>query len=209
MTNRAVDVARPSLLTCCKAVAGVPLGAVRPRRPDTRFLASLTDHGVPTSGTTVEIIRLPQRERRVPTLAIAEGVWLPARTSNSINAFVVRHRRATFLVDPGVCVDVVDRAVADLPWSLRIAVKPRRDVIDIRQALALAGVDAADIDFAVPTHLHWDHVAGLLDSRGCPSGFIVPSTSGWWVTGSLHRGECGPRCLTGRSPCSSSTARPS
>ncbi|MGC5245926.1 MBL fold metallo-hydrolase [Gordonia sp. DT219] len=162
------EVRRPGLLTCCRAVAGLPLGVIQPRRPDKRFLASLSDRGIPDSDTTVEVIALPQRERLVPTPGIAEGVWRPGRTPNLINAFVVCHPEATFLVDPGVCVDVVDRAVAELPWTLRIAVTPRRDVTDIRQALTLAGIDAAGIDFALPTHLHWDHVAGLLDLPGLP-----------------------------------------
>lgn len=164
----AVEVAHPGLATCCQAFARLPLGAVRPRRPDHRFLASLTEHELPRTATTVEVITLPQRVRMVPTPAIAEGVWRPGRTANLINAFVIRHPKATVLVDPGVCVDVIDRAVAELPWILRVAVKPRRDVIDIRQALALAGIDDTSIDFALPTHLHWDHVAGLLDLPGLP-----------------------------------------
>ncbi|MBU9763462.1 MBL fold metallo-hydrolase [Mycobacterium sp. TNTM28] len=175
------DVARPSLLTCCQALAGLPLGAVHPRRPDRRFLASLTDHGLPTAGATVEVITLPQRERMVPTPAIAEGVWRPGRTANLINAFVVRHPKATFLVDPGVCADVIARAVSELPWLLRVAVTPRHDVIDIRQALALAGIADADIDFALPTHLHWDHVAGLLDLPGLPVHLHRPEHA--WMTG--------------------------
>ncbi|WP_238526468.1 MBL fold metallo-hydrolase [Gordonia neofelifaecis] len=110
--------------------------------------------------------RLPQRARFVPTLAVAEGVWRPARTPNLINAFVVRHPRGTFLVDPGVCVNVHERAVSDVPWALRVAVRPRRDVIDVRQALSAVGIEGRSIDFVLPTHLHWDHVAGLLDLPG-------------------------------------------
>ncbi|MDL9938907.1 MBL fold metallo-hydrolase [Gordonia sp. ABSL1-1] len=162
------DVVRPDLMTCCRAFAGLAVGVVRPRRPDEHFLASLSDQDLPAPRTTVEVIALPQRERMVPTPAIAEGVWRPARSANLINAFVVRHPRATFLVDPGVCVDVIGRAVAEVPWILRVAVKPRRDTIDIGQALALADLDVASIDFALPTHLHWDHVAGLLDLPGLP-----------------------------------------
>lgn len=178
------DVVRPSLLTCCRAFTGLPLGVVRPRRPDKQFLASLADHGLPAAGAIVEVITLPQRERMVPTPAIAEGVWRPGRAPNLINAFVVRHPKATFLVDPGVCVDVVDRAVAELPWILRVAVKPRRDVIDIRQALALAGIDDTSIDFALPTHLHWDHVAGLLDLPGLPVHLHRPEHV-WMMSGRL------------------------
>lgn len=181
---KSTEVAQPSLLTCCEAFAGLPVGAVHPRRPDQRCLASLIDHGLPAHTTTVEVITLPQRARMVPTSAIAEGVWRPLRTANAVNAFVIRHPQATFLVDPGVCVDVIGRAVAELPWLLRIAVTPRRDVIDIRQALALAGIDAAGIDFALPTHLHWDHIAGLLDLDGLPVHLHRPEHA-WAMSGSI------------------------
>ncbi|WP_026303844.1 MBL fold metallo-hydrolase [Jongsikchunia kroppenstedtii] len=180
----AADVAKPDLLTCCRAFAGLPVGVVRPRRPDQQFLASLADNGLPTAATTVEVITLPQRPRAVPTPAIAEGVWRPGRTANALNAFVIRHPRATFLVDPGVCVDVIDRAVAELPWLLRVAVTPRRDVIAIREALELANIDAAGIDFALPTHLHWDHVAGLLDLDGLPVHLHRPEHT-WAMSGPI------------------------
>lgn len=205
----AVEVAKPGLVTCCQAFAGLPLGVIRPRQPDQQFLASLADHGLPTVATTVEVITLPQRERMVPTPAIAEGVWRPGRIANLINAFVIRHPKATVLVDPGVCVDVVDRAVAEIPWILRVAVKPRRDVIDIRQALALAGIDDTSIDFALPTHLHWDHVAGLLDLPGLPVHLHRPEHA-WMMSGRLApQGGVRPACATGRYPSTTSTARPS
>lgn len=179
--NEAHEVVRPGLLTCCRALAGLPVGLAHPRRPDERLLASLTDRGLPDSSTTVEIITLPQRPRMVPTAGIAEGVWRPIRTANLINAFVVRHPEATFLVDPGVCVDVVGRAVAELPWALRVVVTPGRDVIDIRRALVLAEIDETAIDFALPTHLHWDHVAGLLDLPGLPVHLNRPEHT--WMMG--------------------------
>lgn len=178
------DVDRPSLLTYCRAFGGLALGVVCPRQPDQRFLASLTDRGLPTAGRTVEVITLPQRERMVPTPAIAEGVWRPSRTANLINTFVIRHPKATLLVDPGVCIDVAGRAVGELPWLLRVAVKPQRDAIDVRQALALAGVDDTSIDFALPTHLHWDHVAGLLDLPGLPVHLHRPEHA-WMMSGRL------------------------
>ncbi|MED5814591.1 MBL fold metallo-hydrolase [Mycolicibacterium sp. 050232] len=180
--DHADAVAQPGFVTCCRALGGLPVGVVRPRRKDQRLLASLADRGLPAFGTTVEVITLPQRARMVPTPAIAEGVWRPLRTVNAVNAFVIRHPMATFLVDPGVCVDVVGRAVAELPWLLRVAVTPPRDVVDIRQALALAGIDVADIDFALPTHLHWDHVAGLLDLPGLPA-YLHRLEHSWAMSG--------------------------
>ncbi|MFC8385641.1 MBL fold metallo-hydrolase [Nocardia sp. NPDC057272] len=141
-------------------------GALRPRQPDRRFLASLPDHGLPRGTTTVELTVLAQNAKSVPTAAIVEGLFAPQRIDSAMTAFVVRHPRATFLVDPGICVDVQDRAVVELPRILRLAVTPPKDVLDIRESLRRSGIEANALDFALPTHLHWDHIAGLLDLPG-------------------------------------------
>ncbi|MGW6625040.1 MBL fold metallo-hydrolase [Nocardia sp. NPDC055002] len=141
-------------------------GALRPRQPDRRFLASLPDHGLPRGTTTVELTVLAQNAKSVPTAAIVEGLFAPRRIDSAMTAFVVRHPRATFLVDPGICVDVQDRAVVELPRILRLAVTPPKDVLDIRESLRRSGIEANALDFALPTHLHWDHIAGLLDLPG-------------------------------------------
>lgn len=85
-----------------------------------------------------------------------------------MTAFVVRHPDVTFLIDPGICTNVAKRAVPEVPLALRIVVKPPRDVIDVRTGLSRAGLAPTDIDFALPTHLHWDHVARLLDLPDLP-----------------------------------------
>ncbi|MGW6699026.1 MBL fold metallo-hydrolase [Nocardia sp. NPDC055049] len=141
-------------------------GALRPRQPDRRFLASLPDHDLPRGTTTVELTVLAQNAKSVPTAAIVEGMFAPRRIDSAMTAFVVRHPKATFLVDPGICVDVHDRAVVELPRILRLAVTPPKDVLDIRESLHRSGIEANALDFALPTHLHWDHIAGLLDLPG-------------------------------------------
>ncbi len=52
-------------------------------------------------------------------------------------------------------------------WSLRIlsAVAWRRSTPD---ALAENGVDARDLDWTLPTHAHYDHMAGAQDIPGAP-----------------------------------------
>jgi glyoxylase-like metal-dependent hydrolase (beta-lactamase superfamily II) len=87
-------------------------------------------------------------------------------------------------VDPGVCVNVVERAVAQLPAVLRAAVKPSTDVVATVSALAEQGYAAADIDFALPTHAHWDHVCGLLDLPGLPV-HLHRTEHDWVLTGSV------------------------
>ncbi len=162
------SVAAVDLWRCCRSVGSALTGAVRPRRPDREFLASLPDHGFPRGATTVELTVLAQNAKAVPTAAVVEGLFTPRRIESAMTAFVVRHPQATFLVDPGICVDVADRAVAELPGVLRLAVTPPKDIIDIRESLRRSGIDASAIDFALPTHLHWDHIAGLLDLPGTP-----------------------------------------
>ena len=149
------DVRSPSVAACCGALLGLGAGIIRPRRADARFLASLTDAGLPTATATVSLYPLRQVPRSVPTALIVEGRRHPRRIDNSLASFVVTHPTATFVVDPGVCVNAEDLAVAQLPAVLRAAVKPSPDVVPTVTALAEQGYAGADIDFALPTHAHW------------------------------------------------------
>jgi len=115
---------------------------------------------------------------------IVEGRRQPRRIGSSLTSFVVTHRAARFIVDPGVCVNVAERAVAQLPSVLRAAVRPGSDVVPTVSALAEQGYTQADIDFALPTHTHWDHVCGLLDLPGLPVHLHRPEHD-WVTTGSV------------------------
>lgn len=156
------------LALCCRAITGLVTGTVRPARPDGHFLSGLSDAGLPSAATTVQVQALPAITRPVPTPIVAEGVRRPRRIGIALTAFVVRHPKATFLVDPGVCTDVVGRIMPDLRRPLRTVVTPPIAPIDVTEGLRRAGLPVDRIDFAVPTHLHWDHVAGLLDLPGLP-----------------------------------------
>jgi glyoxylase-like metal-dependent hydrolase (beta-lactamase superfamily II) len=158
-------VQSPSLAACCGALVGLAVGAVRPRRADRRFLASLNDAGLPKASTTVRVTTLKQVPQSVPTGLVVEGRRRPRRIDNSLASFVVTHPEATFIVDPSICVDAETRAVAQLPTFLRVAVSPPRDVVPTVTALEEAAVE---LDFALPTHAHWDHVCGLLDLPNLP-----------------------------------------
>ncbi|MCV7091581.1 MBL fold metallo-hydrolase [Mycobacterium interjectum] len=158
-------VRSPTVLQCCTAAAGLAHGLLRPRRPDRRFLRSIADAGLPDPGHTVAVTALPQVPRPVPTAAIVEGTFAPARVQNSLTSFVVRHPAATFIVDPAVCTDVEQRVIAQLPAVLRFAVRP--PAATIPTITALNGLpESPRLDFALPTHAHWDHVSGLLDLPG-------------------------------------------
>ena len=166
-THVSDSVRSPTVRQCCAAAVGLVRGLVRPRRPDQRFIRSIVDAGLPESGRTVALTALPQVPRSVPTAAIVEGKFTPARVQNSLTSFIVTHPEATFVVDPAVCADVEHRAIAQLPAVLRVAVRPPIDTIPTITALTrLSGVPK--LDFALPTHAHWDHVSGLLDMPNLP-----------------------------------------
>ncbi|OCB37463.1 MBL fold metallo-hydrolase [Mycobacterium malmoense] len=160
-------VRSPTLRQCCAAATGLVWGAVRPKRPDERFLRSVADAGLPAPRRTVTVTALEQVPRQVPTAAIVEGTFAPARVGNSMTSFVVHHPEATFIVDPAVCRDVERRAIAQLPAVLRVAVRPPADTVPTITALHRLPEPPA-LDFALPTHAHWDHVSGLLDLPGLP-----------------------------------------
>ncbi|HTI75885.1 MAG TPA: MBL fold metallo-hydrolase [Mycobacterium sp.] len=178
------DVRSPSFAACCGAILGLGIGVVRPRRADARFLTSLTDAGLPKATVTVSVSALRQVPRAVPTAFIVEGRRHPRRIENSLASFVVSHPAATFIVDPGVCVNVGERAVAQLPPVLRASVRPGADVVPTVAALAEQGYAGADLDFALPTHAHWDHVCGLLDLPGVPV-YLHRTEREWVTTGSV------------------------
>jgi glyoxylase-like metal-dependent hydrolase (beta-lactamase superfamily II) len=157
----------PALLECCSAAAGLIRGLVRPRRLDQRFIRSVVDAGLPDPGGTVAVTALPQVPRSVPTATIVEGIFAPARVENSLTSFIVKHPKATFIVDPAVCIDVDQRAISQLPTVLRVAVRPPADTIPTITALSRLP-EKPYLDFALPTHAHWDHVSGLLDIPGLP-----------------------------------------
>ncbi|WP_329225024.1 MBL fold metallo-hydrolase [Streptomyces sp. NBC_00111] len=109
---------------------------------------------------------LRQVPRSVPTALIVEGLRQPRRIANSLLSFVITHPEATFIVDPSVCLDVDSRAVAELPAVLRVAVRPPADTV--ATITALRERSGSGVDFALPTHTHWDHVCGLLDLPELP-----------------------------------------
>lgn len=163
------DLAPPiGATTLARAVAGTIRGLVRPTRRDDAFLSTLTDAGLPTGSVTVTVRALPQVPRWAPTAIVAEGIRAPRHLALALTAFVVQHPSATILLDPGICADVRRRAVSELQAPLRVAVRPPVDLIPIRNALDRVGVGPEDVDIALPTHVHWDHVAGLLDLPDLP-----------------------------------------
>lgn len=176
-------VRSPTIVQCCSAAAGFVRGLVWPRRPDERFIRTIVHAGLPHARRTVSVTALSQVPRSVPTAAIVEGTFAPARVENSLTSFIVTHPKATFIVDPAVCTNVEQRAIAQLPAVLRVAVRPPAGTIPTVTALTRLP-EPPHLDFALPTHAHWDHVSGLLDMPGLPVHLHRPESQ-WISSGPL------------------------
>lgn len=111
----------------------------------------------------VRLTALPQARLTAPAAVVAEGAWRPWRLALGMTTFLVEHPTARILVDPALCTDVHQRVLPEFPALLRALVAPDRPVTGLADALKRVGRDVDDIDFVLPTHLHWDHVAGLLE----------------------------------------------
>ncbi|WP_166904903.1 MBL fold metallo-hydrolase [Mycobacterium sp. DL440] len=178
-TASQTPVRQPSLWACCSAFAHVPAGLIRPRRPDRNLLNQLNDAGLPSTSQTVTVRTLRQVPKWVPTAGIVEGTRAPWRIPIAMTAFIVEHPRARFVVDPSMCADVGVRVLSQLPAVLRPAVTPPADVVTTAAALAEV-LGENRVDFALPTHLHWDHICGLLDLPAMPVHVHHPELE--WAT---------------------------
>ncbi|MEV0249698.1 MBL fold metallo-hydrolase [Nocardia sp. NPDC050712] len=152
-----------TVLRCCSAVAATPARLLRPRRADQALLAGLTSADPPPASNAVKLTVLAQASMKVPKTIVAEGVRSLRELPLTMAAFLIEHPKARFLVDPALCSGVHDRVIPELPFPIPFLVSPDKPVLGLADALAARDVDGADIDFVIPTHLHWDHISGLLE----------------------------------------------
>ncbi|MEV6770768.1 MBL fold metallo-hydrolase [Nocardia sp. NPDC051030] len=167
MSENSVNEGKPSVLPtlarCCAALAATPARLLRPRQPDDAFLAALQVAELPPARATVRFRSLLQGRLSAPTTIVAEGVRSLRELPMSMGAFLIEHPKARFLVDPALCADVHERVIPGLPFPVGLLVAPDRPVQGLTDALAAHDLSGADIDFVLATHLHWDHVSGLLE----------------------------------------------
>lgn len=152
-----------TLVRCCTAIAATPWRMLRPRRPSPALLSRIQDAGVQPARNEVRLIALTQALNSGPAAVIAEGVRRPRRLDLCMTTFLVEHPQARFLVDPSMCADVFEVVLPQLPAPIRGLVAPDKPVTGLADVLGEQGLEGSDVDFALPTHLHWDHTAGLLE----------------------------------------------
>ncbi|MFC4373957.1 MBL fold metallo-hydrolase [Nocardia halotolerans] len=173
------------LLACGVAAAGTPARLLWPRGADAELLAGIESIPPPAAGNTVELTALMQAELSAPTAIVVEGARSLCSTRLTMSAFLVRHPAATFLVDPAICAGVHDRVLPELPLPVQLLVAPDKPVRGLNEVLAPHDLSGADIDFVLPTHLHWDHVAGLYELPGWVP-IRVPGVEYRWAMAGPH-----------------------
>ena len=144
-------------------------GLARPRQPTGTELADIRYTVPPPADGGVRVRALVQTEWDAPTAGVIEGQLRPATTRMAIGAFVVEHESATFLADAGICADAHTRHLSDMPAVARkmLAGPPPR--LGVAGALHEAGIDPVTLQFALLTHVHWDHVSGLAELPELPA----------------------------------------
>ncbi|MFJ1459162.1 MBL fold metallo-hydrolase [Nocardia sp. N2S4-5] len=152
-----------ALADCCSALFATPRRLLRPRRPDPVFLASLTAAELPPARAKVALTALVQARTSAPAAVVAEGLRTLRSLPMAMGAFLIEHPRARFLVDPAICAAVHKRVLPGMPFPVGLLVSPEKPVLGLADALAGRDLSGDDIDFALATHLHWDHISGLLD----------------------------------------------
>ncbi|MFD6453645.1 MBL fold metallo-hydrolase [Nocardia sp. NPDC060220] len=173
-----------TVLACCIAVVTTGPRLLWPRGADTAFLDGLECAPVPPAHNTVALTALTQAELSAPTTIVAEGVRTLRSTPLTMSTFLIRHPDATFLVDPAICAGVHQRVLPELPFPVPLLVGPDRPVRGLSEVLAAHDLTGNDIDFVLPTHLHWDHVAGLYELPGLVPIRVPTVEYSWAMTGS-------------------------
>ena len=141
-------------------------GTVRPRRPTPAELDAVTMAPAPHARGGVRLHALLQNEWPALTMGVVEGRLRPPRVTMAIGAFVVEHASGPFLVDAGMCADCHTRHLAEMPSLMRTLAAGPPARTGIAEAVRTTSIDPASLQFALLTHVHWDHVSGLADLPG-------------------------------------------
>lgn len=124
----------------------------------------------PPAGLDFRILETSRSRGTLEAFVVGGGSWLRIRRPVH-RAVLVRHPQGHFLFDLGLG-RTVDRqfAVNGLFHRQVFAYGPVDPAAD---QLARAGRAALPLAFAVPSHMHWDHVSGLPDFPELP--LLVPA----------------------------------
>jgi len=103
----------------------------------------------------------------IPNFIAARGSLSAAPCTISHTAVLIRHPKATFLYDTGLSGNIYSY-LSDQSLFFRKVLANFNFEQSLGSHLQHLGMRPSDLDFALISHLHWDHVSGLPDISGVP-----------------------------------------
>lgn len=141
-------------------------GLLRPRQPTGAELAEIRYVAPPPASGGVRVRPVLQTEWDAPTAGVIEGQIAPPTTKMTIGAFVVEHDSGPILADAGICQDAHTRHLTDMPALARKIMAGPPPHTGLAEGIRAAGIETDALQFALLTHVHWDHVSGLAELPG-------------------------------------------
>jgi glyoxylase-like metal-dependent hydrolase (beta-lactamase superfamily II) len=152
----AIALAAPGCLT-------LPMGSDRPELA--RFAAAAASAPAQPPAVlapALQVVPLMMASKKQPACGLVGQDSCFHRIEMVHSAFLVRHPKATFLIDAGLSARVGDD-LARFSWTQRVELG-FTPLTHVAPLLAAAG--APRPDFVILTHVHWDHTSGLVDLPG-------------------------------------------
>jgi N-acyl homoserine lactone hydrolase len=103
----------------------------------------------------------------IPEPIAVRGSFSLAPRTIAHSAVLVRHPRATFLYDTGLC-SAIFSYLQGQSLFFRKTLANFRFVQSLRSHLVEQQLEPGDLDFVLLSHLHWDHASGIPDLPGVP-----------------------------------------
>lgn len=119
----------------------------------------------PPAGLDFSVIETGHSAGTLEAFVVAGGRWLGLRHPVHM-AVLVRHPQGNFLFDLGLGREVGRQFAVNGPLDRLLFGYTGAD--PAADQLARAGLGALPLAFAVPSHLHWDHVSALPDFPALP-----------------------------------------
>ncbi len=155
-------------ITLASVGVGLALRSFMPQRFDTESWEDIEETAsreVTSALPEVEVSFLRCGSVTIPECIAVRGAFSFAPRVISHSAVLIRHPRATFLYDTGLCAEV-SAYVEQQPLLFRKTLGNFRLEQSLTSHLQQLHMTAHDIDFVLLSHLHWDHVSGIPDLPG-------------------------------------------
>lgn len=103
----------------------------------------------------------------LPEFLVVRGALSLATHTNAYSAVLIRHPQGTFLYDTGFCADIY-AYLKDQSLFFRTVLGGFVFEQALNSHLQQLEIKPGDLNFAILSHLHWDHVSGIPDIPGVP-----------------------------------------